>query len=149
MNQPRVIQKKIYKEAKNHFLDSIPDDLHDIYGNTELSGNPFSDIDKIFTDESGVITIINIGRKRAFINWMQGLPTALDIEFSTYGIETAVHAWFDAINYLEGFDRIEEKERYYYEQLANVFLTELDVLNFNEVVHSSLNSKGGNMNYDD
>ena len=72
---------------------------------------------EIFVDEYGY-NIKRLGLKKAFINYLRGLPSWLDIPFYYFDIKKLLYSLgFDEA---KGADDVVDK--LYYESIANVFL---------------------------
>ena len=98
----RRILKEIREENPYHQLKKFLEDRIDFEG-YDIRVNPnrkISQLYDVFEDEYGW-TIKRMGEKKAIIEWLQGLPSSLDIPF-----------YYDEISnllYALGFDEVKER----------------------------------------
>jgi len=116
----RRILKEIREENPYHQLKKFLEDRIDFEG-YDIRVNPnrkISQLYDVFEDEYGW-TIKRMGEKKAIIEWLQGLPSSLDIPF-----------YYDEISnllYALGFDEVKEMEDteigdFYYDLLAKTII---------------------------
>ena len=116
----RRILKEIREENPYHQLKKFLEDRIDFEG-YDIRVNPnrkISQLYDVFEDEYGW-AIKRMGEKKAIIEWLQGLPSSLDIPF-----------YYDEISnllYALGFDEVKEMEDteigdFYYDLLAKTII---------------------------
>jgi hypothetical protein len=116
----RRILKEIREENPHHQLKKFLEDRIDFEG-YDIRVNPnrkISQLYDVFEDEYGW-AIKRMGQKKAIIEWLQGLPSTLDIPF-----------YYDEISnllYALGFDEVKEMEDteigdFYYDLLAKTIM---------------------------
>ena len=116
----RRILKEIREENPYHQLKKFLEDRIDFEG-YDIKVNPnrkISQLYDVFEDEYGW-AIKRMGEKKAIIEWLQGLPSTLDIPF-----------YYDEISnllYALGFDEVKEMEDteigdFYYDLLAKTIM---------------------------
>ena len=114
------ILKEIREENPYHQLKKFLEDRIDFEG-YDIRVNPnrkISQLYDVFEDEYGW-AIKRMGEKKAIIEWLQGLPSTLDIPF-----------YYDEISnllYALGFDEVKEMEDteigdFYYDLLAKTIM---------------------------
>jgi hypothetical protein len=116
----RRILKEIREENPYHQLKKFLEDRIDFegYGIKVNPNRKISQLYDVFEDEYGW-AIKRMGEKKAIIEWLQGLPSTLDIPF-----------YYDEISnllYALGFDEVKEMEDteigdFYYDLLAKTIL---------------------------
>lgn len=116
----RRILKEIREENPYHQLKKFLEDRIDFegYGIKVNPNRKISQLYDVFEDEYGW-AIKRMGEKKAIIEWLQGLPSSLDIPF-----------YYDEISnllYALGFDEVKEMEDteigdFYYDLLAKTIL---------------------------
>jgi len=114
------ILKEIREENPYHQLKKFLEDRIDFeeYGIKVNPNRKISQLYDVFEDEYGW-AIKRMGEKKAIIEWLQGLPSTLDIPF-----------YYDEISnllYALGFDEVKEMEDteigdFYYDLLAKTIL---------------------------
>jgi hypothetical protein len=116
----RRILKEIREENPYHQLKKFLEDRIDFEG-YDIKVNPnrkISQLYDVFEDEYGW-AIKRMGEKKAIIEWLQGLPSTLDLPF-----------YYDEISnllYALGFDEVKEMEDteigdFYYDLLAKTIM---------------------------
>jgi hypothetical protein len=116
----RRILKEIREENPHHQLKKFLEDRIDFEG-YNLDKNPRNKISQlydVFEDEYGW-AIKRMGEKKAIIEWLQGLPSTIDIPY-----------YYDEISnllYALGFDEVKEMEDdeigdFYYDLIAKTIL---------------------------
>jgi hypothetical protein len=116
----RRILKEIREENPYHQLKKFLEDRIDFEG-YDIKVNPnrkISQLYDVFEDEYGW-AIKRMGEKKAIVEWLQGLPSTLDIPF-----------YYDEISnllYALGFDEVKEMEDteigdFYYDLLAKTIM---------------------------
>jgi len=116
----RRILKEIREENPYHQLEKFLEDRISFEG-YNIKENPnrkISQLYDVFEDEYGW-AIKRMGEKKAIIEWLQGLPSTLDIPF-----------YYDEISnllYALGFDEVKEMEDteigdFYYDLLAKTIM---------------------------
>ena len=116
----RRILKEIREENPYHQLKKFLEDRIDFEG-YDIRVNPnrkISQLYNVFEDEYGW-AIKRMGEKKALIEWLQGLPSTIDIPF-----------YYDEISnllYALGFDEVKEMEDteisdFYYDIVAQTIL---------------------------
>jgi hypothetical protein len=116
----RRILKEIREENPHHQLKKFLEDRIDFEG-YNLDKNPRNKISQlydVFEDEYGW-AIKRMGERKALIEWLQGLPSTIDIPY-----------YYDEINnllYALGFDEVKEMEDdevsdFYYDLIAKTIL---------------------------
>jgi hypothetical protein len=116
----RRILKQIREENPYHQLKKFLEDRIDFEG-YDIKVNPnrkISQLYDVFEDEYGW-AIKRMGEKKAIIEWLQGLPSTLDLPF-----------YYDEISnllYALGFDEVKEMEDteigdFYYDLLAKTIM---------------------------
>jgi hypothetical protein len=116
----RRILKEIREENPHHQLKKFLEDRIDFEG-YNLDKNPRNKISQlydVFEDEYGW-AIKRMGERKALIEWLQGLPSTIDIPY-----------YYDEINnllYALGFDEVKEMEddevsEFYYDLIAKTIL---------------------------
>jgi hypothetical protein len=116
----RRILKEIREENPHHQLKKFLEDRIDFEG-YNLDKNPRNKISQlydVFEDEYGW-AIKRMGERKALIEWLQGLPSTLDLPF-----------YYDEISnllYALGFDEVKEMEDteigdFYYDLLAKTIM---------------------------
>ena len=116
----RRILKEIREENPYHQLKKFLEDRIDFEG-YDIKVNPnrkISQLYDVFEDEYGW-AIKRTGEKKAIVEWLQGLPSTLDIPF-----------YYDEISnllYALGFDEVKEMEDteigdFYYDLLAKTIM---------------------------
>jgi hypothetical protein len=114
------ILKEIREENPYHQLKKFLEDRIDFEG-YDIRVNPnrkISQLYDVFEDEYGW-AIKRMGEKKAIIEWLQGLPSVLDIPFYYYDISNLLYAL--------GFDEVKEMEDteigdLYYDLLAKTIM---------------------------
>jgi hypothetical protein len=116
----RRILKEIREENPYHQLKKFLEDRIDFegYGFKVNPNRKISQLYDVFEDEYGW-AIKRMGEKKAIIEWLQGLPSTLDIPF-----------YYDEISnllYALGFDEVKEMEDteigdFYYDLLAKTIM---------------------------
>jgi len=116
----RRILKEIREENPYHQLKKFLEDRIDFegYGIKVNPNRKISQLYDVFEDEYGW-AIKRMGEKKAIVEWLQGLPSTLDIPF-----------YYDEISnllYALGFDEVKEMEDteigdFYYDLLAKTIL---------------------------
>ena len=116
----RRILKEIREENPYHQLKKFLEDRIDFeeYGIKVNPNRKISQLYDVFEDEYGW-AIKRMGEKKAIIEWLQGLPSTLDIPF-----------YYDEISnllYALGFDEVKEMEDteigdFYYDLLAKTIM---------------------------
>ena len=116
----RRILKEIREENPYHQLKKFLEDRIDFegYGIKVNPNRKISQLYDVFEDEYGW-AIKRMGEKKAIIEWLQGLPSTLDIPF-----------YYDEISnllYALGFDEVKEMEddevsEFYYDLIAKTIL---------------------------
>jgi hypothetical protein len=116
----RRILKEIREENPHHQLKKFLEDRIDFegYGIKVNPNRKISQLYDVFEDEYGW-AIKRMGEKKAIIEWLQGLPSTLDIPF-----------YYDEISnllYALGFDEVKEMEDteigdFYYDLLAKTIM---------------------------
>ena len=116
----RRILKEIREENPYHQLEKFLEDRIDFEG-YDIRVNPnrkISQLYDVFEDEYGW-AIKRMGERKALIEWLQGLPSTIDIPY-----------YYDEINnllYALGFDEVKEMEddevsEFYYDLIAKTIL---------------------------
>jgi hypothetical protein len=116
----RRILKEIREENPHHQLKKFLEDRIDFEG-YNLDKNPRNKISQlydVFEDEYGW-AIKRMGERKALIEWLQGLPSTIDIPY-----------YYDEISnllYALGFDEVKEMEDdevsdFYYDLIAKTIL---------------------------
>jgi hypothetical protein len=116
----RRILKEIREENPHHQLKKFLEDRIDFEG-YNLDKNPRNKISQlydVFEDEYGW-AIKRMGERKALIEWLQGLPSTIDIPY-----------YYDEISnllYALGFDEVKEMEddevsEFYYDLIAKTIL---------------------------
>jgi hypothetical protein len=116
----RRILKEIKEENPHHQLKKFLEDRISFEG-YDLDKNPRNKISllyNVFEDEYGW-AIKRMGERKALIEWLQGLPSTIDIPY-----------YYDEINnllYALGFDEVKEMEDdevgdFYYDLIAKTIL---------------------------
>ena len=116
----RRILKEIREENPHHQLKKFLEDRISFEG-YDLDKNPRNKISQlydVFEDEYGW-AIKRMGEKKAIIEWLQGLPSTIDIPY-----------YYDEISnllYALGFDEVKEMEDdevsdFYYDLIAKTIL---------------------------
>jgi hypothetical protein len=116
----RRILKEIREENPHHQLKKFLEDRISFEG-YNLDKNPHNKISQlydVFEDEYGW-AIKRMGERKALIEWLQGLPSTIDIPY-----------YYDEINnllYALGFDEVKEMEddevsEFYYDLIAKTIL---------------------------
>ena len=116
----RRILKEIRDENPHHQLKKFLEDRIDFEG-YDLDKNPRNKISQlydVFEDEYGW-AIKRMGERKALIEWLQGLPSTIDIPY-----------YYDEISnllYALGFDEVKEMEDdevsdFYYDLIAKTIL---------------------------
>jgi hypothetical protein len=116
----RRILKEIREENPYHQLKKFLEDRISFEG-YDLDKNPRNKISQlydVFEDEYGW-AIKRMGERKALIEWLQGLPSTIDIPY-----------YYDEINnllYALGFDEVKEMEddevsEFYYDLIAKTIL---------------------------
>ena len=116
----RRILKEIREENPHHQLKKFLEDRIDFEG-YDIRVNPnrkISQLYDVFEDEYGW-AIKRMGQKKAIIEWLQGLPSTIDIPY-----------YYDEISnllYALGFDEVKEMEDdelsdFYYNLVADTIL---------------------------
>ena len=116
----RRILKEIREENPHHQLKKFLEDRISFEG-YDLDKNPRNKISQlydVFEDEYGW-AIKRMGERKALIEWLQGLPSTIDIPY-----------YYDEINnllYALGFDEVKEMEddevsEFYYDLIAKTIL---------------------------
>jgi hypothetical protein len=116
----RRILKEIREENPYHQLKKFLEDRISFEG-YDLDKNPrnkISQLYNVFEDEYGW-AIKRMGERKALIEWLQGLPSTIDIPY-----------YYDEINnllYALGFDEVKEMEDdevgdFYYDLIAKTIL---------------------------
>ena len=116
----RRILKEIREENPHHQLKKFLEDRISFEG-YDLDKNPRNKISQlydVFEDEYGW-AIKRMGERKALIEWLQGLPSTIDIPY-----------YYDEINnllYALGFDEVKEMEDdeisdFYYDLIAKTIL---------------------------
>ncbi len=91
IKQPATNKSEIYNKAFKYILNAIDATG---YGNYQLK----SDAEKLqflvdtFKSEYGH-NVKSVGQQKAFVNWMQGLPTCFNIDFENYRIIEIAKEW--------------------------------------------------------
>jgi hypothetical protein len=116
----RRILKEIREENPYHQLKKFLEDRIDFegYGIKVNPNRKISQLYDVFEDEYGW-AIKRMGEKKAIVEWLQGLPSTLDIPF-----------YYDEISnllYALGFDEVKEMEDteigdFYYDLLAKTIM---------------------------
>jgi len=116
----RRILKEIREENPYHQLKKFLEDRIDFegYGFKVNPNRKISQLYDVFEDEYGW-AIKRMGEKKAIIEWLQGLPSVLDIPFYYYDISNLLYAI--------GFDEVKEMEDteigdLYYDLLAKTIM---------------------------
>lgn len=104
-----------YDQLKKFLESNIDFEGYDF--ETKLN-NKFTQLFEVFEDEYG-FAIKRYGLKKALIEWLQGLPSTIDIPYHYYDISNLLHAL--------GFDDIKEMEDdelsdFYYSIVADTIL---------------------------
>lgn len=104
-----------YDQLKKFLENNIDFEGYDF--ETKLN-NKFTQLFEVFLDEYGW-AIKRYGQKKALIEWLQGLPSSIDIPYYYYDISNLLHAL--------GFDDIKEMEDdelsdFYYSIVADTIL---------------------------
>lgn len=116
----RRILKEIREENPHHQLKKFLEDRIDFeeYGIKVNPNRKISQLYDVFEDEYGW-AIKRMGQKKAIIEWLQGLPSTIDIPY-----------YYDEINnllYALGFDDVKQMEDdelsdFYYNLVADTIL---------------------------
>lgn len=111
----KEMQENPYHELKKFLEDRIDFDGYDL---ETTYNNKFTQLYEVFLDEYGW-AIKRYGQKKALIEWLQGLPSSIDIPYYYYDISNLLHAL--------GFDDIKEMEDdelsdFYYSIVADTIL---------------------------
>lgn len=116
----QILKENALDDARNSLKSYVMDKI-DFSGYSEYEGTPKSqNLQKaveIFESEKGW-DIKNIGLKRAFIDWLMGLPSILDIPYYYQDIRNLMYAL--------GYDKAQDMDdrelsRLYYDELFSVF----------------------------
>jgi len=104
-----------YDQLKKFLKDRISFEGYDFKRKVD---NKFTQLFEVFLDEYGW-AIKRYGQKKALIEWLQGLPSSIDIPYYYYDISNLLHAL--------GFDDIKEMEDdelsdFYYSIVADTIL---------------------------
>ena len=104
-----------YDQLKKFLESNIEFEGYDF--ETKLN-NKFTQLYEVFLDEYGW-AIKRYGQKKALIEWLQGLPSSIDIPYYYYDISNLLHAL--------GFDDVKEMEDdelsdFYYSIVADTIL---------------------------
>lgn len=104
------------ENLRNYVKDQIEFEGYDEYEDTPSSRNLETAIE-VFKDEYGWM-IQRVGMKKAFIEWLRGMPSILDIPTYYYDIKNLMYSL--------GYDEIKDMDdsdidKLYYEELYNVF----------------------------
>jgi hypothetical protein len=116
----RRILKEIREENPHHQLKKFLEDRIDFEG-YDLDKNPRNKISQlydVFEDEYGW-AIKRMGERKASIEWLQGLPSTIDIPYYYGEINNLLYAL--------GFDEVKEMEddevsEFYYDLIAKTIL---------------------------
>lgn len=81
-----VNDKKVFA----YIIDSINPDDYDVVANTDKEKLQF--VYDTFKSEMGHL-IPQVGKVNAFREWLQGLPTAMDIEYQNHKILEIAYEW--------------------------------------------------------
>ena len=116
----RRILKEIREENPHHQLKKFLEDRIDFEG-YDLDKNPRNKISQlydVFEDEYGW-AIKRMGERKALIEWLQGLPSTIDIPYYYGEINNLLYAL--------GFDEVKEMEddevsEFYYDLIAKTIL---------------------------
>lgn len=119
----RLIRRTINEIREDNPYDQLKKFLE---SNIEFEGydfetkvnNKFTQLYEVFLDEYGW-AIKRYGQKKALIEWLQGLPSTIDIPYNYYDISNLLYAL--------GFDDVKEMEDdeladFYYSIVANTIL---------------------------
>ena len=111
----KEMQENPYHELKKFLEDRIDFDGYDL---ETTYNNKFTQLYEVFLDEYGW-AIKRYGQKKALIEWLQGLPSTIDIPYHYYDISNLLYAL--------GFDDIKEMEDdelsdFYYSIVADTIL---------------------------
>jgi hypothetical protein len=102
-------------------LKRFVEDKIDFEGYSNYEGTPRSqrvqNAIEVFKDEMGW-SVKQSGLKRAFIDWLQGLPSILDLPYNYWDIKNLMYSL--------GYDEVEDMEdqdiaKLYYDELFKVF----------------------------
>jgi hypothetical protein len=101
---------------KRYVEDNIDFQGYDEYRNTPKS-QKIDTLIEIFKDEYGW-AVKNMGLKKAFIEWLQGLPSSLDLPFYYDDIKNLLYALgYDQVSNMEDTDI----SKLYYNELFKIF----------------------------
>jgi hypothetical protein len=116
----RRILKEIREENPYHQLKKFLEDRIDFEG-YDLDKNPSNKISQlydVFIDEYGW-AIKRMGQKKAIIEWLQGLPSTIDIPYYYDEISNLLYALgFDDVKQMED----DELSDFYYNLVADTIL---------------------------
>lgn len=115
---PNVSTNDKLLNLKRYVEDKIDFEGYDEYQNTPKSQRLENAVE-VFKSEKGW-DIKNQGLKGAFIDWLMGLPSIIDIPYYYYEIENLMYAL--------GYDEVKEMEdqdisKLYYNELFKVFFS--------------------------
>lgn len=115
----RTTTKAFKEEVRGHIADIL--DVWDIYDEDDAR-EPLKDVAKGFHHFYGLHEQrVNRNKQEGFIEWLKGLPSEINIEFTSYGIQQVLQQWFGD-NYVE---HNEDKEAHVYFHLVYRELTKL------------------------
>jgi hypothetical protein len=111
----KEMQENPYHELKKFLEDRIDFDGYDL---ETTYNNKFTQLYEVFLDEYGW-AIKRYGQKKALIEWLQGLPSSIDLPYNYYEISNLLYAL--------GFDEVKEMEDdelsdFYYKTVAETIL---------------------------
>ena len=116
----RRILKEIREENPHHQLKKFLEDRIDFEG-YDLDKNPRNKISQlydVFEDEYGW-AIKRMGERKAIIEWLQGLPSTIDIPYYYDEISNLLYALgFDDVKQMED----DELSDFYYKLVADTIL---------------------------
>lgn len=119
----------VYERAKAHLYSIIPDDLDEMYDTVEMTDEPLVNVYRVFLHEYGIDPAKERGVAPSFSHWMQGLPSALNVEFRTYEIEEIVKDWIESEDIERSEIKMDKVEDYYFMTLTAVVMKEIqDIL---------------------
>ena len=110
---------KLIKRTINEIREDNPYDIEfEGYDFQTKLNNKFTQLYEVFLDEYGW-AIKRYGQKKALIEWLQGLPSTIDIPYHYYDISNLLYAL--------GFDEVKEMEDddlsdFYYSIVAKTIL---------------------------
>lgn len=105
----KTTKKEFKEQVQKHILESLSED----YGS-----NPKEQLEAVtkgFQNWYSPYEKMNLNKQEAFTQWLQGLPSELNTEFTYHGINKTLASWFENVGEpYKDRDGDKEAQQYYH-----------------------------------